>query len=1159
MIFTEEQQSVIDTRKKNILVSAAAGSGKTAVLVERIIGLVMDDRDPYDIDRILTVTFTNAAASEMRERIRKRFSDLSIKDPGNERIARQLSLIHNANIMTIDSFCVKVLRENFEELALDPAFRVGDENEVDLLREEAVDEILDEAYEEGAREFFDFLDACSALKDDRNVAENIMLLSKEADSRAESDEWLSSLVLPYEDTENSWEGYIMDLSALYLENVIRGYERLTGLCDTAAGPYMYKEILESERVMAENILDIQSYIDRYKAFQDLSFKNLPSKRDENVDPELRERVKNARGKLKDRLNDLKKEFFSKSPEKAREEIRGEVPFIRELVELTYKFRERFREKKEKRNILDFSDVEHLAFEVLKGEAGDAYRDFFKEVMTDEYQDSNNLQEAILTLVAGEENYFCVGDVKQSIYSFRLAEPGIFLRRFSAYENDPKSVRILLNKNFRSRKACTDAVNSLFRCCMHKETGGVEYDEEQELCYGEGYDEDRDDHKAEFLLIEEGEDSEAEGIELEAALIADRISEMRGNYDITEVKDGGIKKRKAEYSDFAILLRSPSGSDEEIRDVLRSRGIPAATDGRTGYFKTREIRDVLNYLIVLDNPRQDIPLIALMKSPFGGFNDGELAVIRASQAEGLFIDALNNNELPDELRKKADLFLNKIGKYRDMVSYTPIHELIRILIKDEYSLYISSLSTRGAENLSLLIKRAADYEKTSYRGLFRFLKFIEKMKKYELDFGEASDNSGGNAVRIMSVHKSKGLEFPVVFLANTDKRFNMRDAEREIVCHRDLGIGISVTDPVRKVRHDSLIKKAVSKRIKLDCIGEELRILYVALTRAKEKLIVTGSVKDYDKAFGKPCSPSEAGSFLDFFISAFSGAESNEQKKLWKIGKVRPEELIDERLDDFEILETERAAVTDTQDLTEADFPDKIWEKISWVYPHNSAITTPSKVSVSELKMAAIKDHEFVSIAESVETVPIFSEEEDAIKEEEKRKALMKLSAEKGTAFHKVMSLLPPDMERYEDDIKGFLRELAEKGSLLPEEEVLIDPKDISRFLKTGLYKRMNEALKRKELFREQPFIVGRNASEVYPDAPEDETIQIQGIIDAFFIEDGKIIVMDYKTDHVKDAGILIKRYRTQLDLYAGALTQLLGMSVSEKIIYSVALNKEIVL
>ncbi len=1153
MVFSPEQEKVIYLRNKNILVSAAAGSGKTSVLVERIMKRITDPKNPVDIDRILTVTFTNAAAAEMKDRIRKGLRNALKAEPENSRLKEQLNLLHNASIMTIDSFCVKVIRENFEELSIDPAFRVGDENEMEMIREDACDEILNESYEEGNPEFLTFLDLCSPGREDRDIAENIMKLSKNADTRENPEEWLISLKEPYikaESDEKLWSGPVMQVSDMMLRNTLLNYQKIIDLSQSTPGPYMYLPLLEDERKMAENILSCKSYEERYKAMQCLSFGRLPSKKDEEVDVSLRETVKNIRGNEKDRLNKMKDNLFSKDRDRVVSELKTAAPAVRKLIDLTLKYRERTAEMKEKKGVLDFSDIEHMALQILRKDAGDVYRELYTEVMTDEYQDTNGIQEALLTRVAGNNNYFCVGDVKQSIYGFRLSEPGIFLGRFKSYEEDPLSERILLNKNYRSRSSVIDFVNALFTAIMHEETGGIEYDEKQKLFYGNTYDKDDIRNKTEIRLIEKGEDEEAEKIELEAAFIADRIISLKNSLQ--------VEGRKALYSDFAVLLRSASGTDEKIRDILRSRGIPAVTEKTKGYFKTREVRDVLNYLTIIDNPRQDIPLIALLKSPFFGFTDGELLEIRAGSEKGLMFDALAKGEYGQTLKEKTGGFMEKLQKYRGILPHTPLHEFIRLIINDDYTLMAMTEENSSMENLELLIKKAADFEKTSFRGLFRFLRYIEKMKKYDLDPGEAFKGDAVNAVRIMSIHKSKGLEFPVVFLSNTNKKFNNMDISENIVIHRETGLGINIADQKRKLLIKTILKNAAAERIKLDNIGEEMRILYVGLTRAKEKLIITGAVNDREKTEGKYVSPGDAGSFLDFLLSALNSERGHEVRACADLGFVDASGLIFKRTEEAAGLLTDREYIISGREMSESEESAEIRREMSFKYPYQEAVNTPSKVSVSELKRIAM-DKAMEEETEVRDITLLLSEESEEEKKERERelKERMAEASRRGSAFHKAVSMLPSGLKAELPAAGDFLDSLEKEGSLNSEERELIDPSDIVYFLRTGLYRRMSEALIRGELFREQPFIVGRRADEVFPGAPEDETVQIQGIIDAFFMEDGKITVMDYKTDRVGKESTLVKRYRKQLILYSEALEQILKQPVKEMLIYSVCLRKEI--
>ncbi len=1145
MEFTSEQKQVINTRDKNILVSAAAGAGKTAVLTARMTGRIMDEKDPVDIDRILTVTFTNAAAMEMKERIRDRLEEAYSKDPENERIRSQLNLIHNASIQTLDSFCLKVIKDNFELLSLDPSFRVGDENEISLLSEEAMEDVLSEEYEKKEPDFFLFLESCSPGREDKDIAGYVTQLSKAADTRPDSEEWLKSLAIPYEDAASGsfedaeWLKALISITGEVLQSIKRSYDTVLKLCQKPGGPYIYEDLIRDEAGMVSDLTNAGTYRERYDLFQSLSFDRLPSKKDNSVDPKIRENVKNIRSGLKDRLLKLKAGFFLKSPEEAGKIMAyGAVP-VRELVRLTLRYRQRFSEKKTEKNILDFSDVEHKALEILKKGAAGIYRDFFREVMTDEYQDSNALQEEILKLVSTENDLFSVGDVKQSIYGFRLAEPGIFMKRYRDYEEDEMSVRILLNKNFRSRKSVIDTVNGIFKHIMHKENGGIEYTGEHELNYGASYGDDGPENRSELVLIEKDDEGDLEKIEEEALYIASRIRELKDKLLITD--KGSETPRKAEYRDFAILLRSVSGVDDRVRDILISAGVPAITETGTGYFKTKEIRLILNILSIIDNPRQDIPLAAVLKSPFGGFSLEELSKIRISHGEGSFYDCISDDELPEELREKCLSFLNWLNGYREILNITPLSALIGMIISDERG-SVLFLQGKERENLSLLLRRAVDFERSGSRGLFRFLRYVEKIKKLNLDIGEAAGEGGADAVRILSIHKSKGLEFPVVFIANMNKKFNMNDLSGDIITHKDLGLGLSYIKRERRVKVKPLLKELISEVKKRELIGEELRIFYVAMTRAREKLIMTASVNDISRLLSKQYDIDPSYSYLDFVLSAYMEDEEDftEHTDIFTsdvkgLMTGTAEEAVLNLGKGEELLSSEQE---------ETDLTERIRKSLEWEYPYQEKVSVPLKVSVSELKK---KDYEEALMEEEYpgpdsQGVPLFKGGS---------------GAEKGTAFHKVLSMLKTDLKPGEE--AAYLSWLSENGSITSDEKELIDIRDISAFLNTGIWKRMCEADRRNELFREQPFIVGRSASEIFPESGSEEMVQVQGIIDAFFIEDGKVNVVDYKTDHVKEAEDLIKRYRKQLYIYGQALNQLLDMEIGEKMIYSTVLKEEILL
>ncbi|SKC07443.1 DNA helicase/exodeoxyribonuclease V, subunit A [Lachnospiraceae bacterium] len=1170
MNFTEDQTKVIEHRGKNILVAAAAGSGKTAVLVERIIQRLLDPEKPVDIDRLLVVTFTNAAAAEMRERIGKRLEKAQEEDPDNEQIEKQLNLLHASHIMTIDSFCRQVIRDNFDRIDLDPSFRIGDETEMALLRDDAVNETLDEAYEEKRQEFLDFLEQCSVKKDDQDIRKAVLDLFNAAGSRVDPEGWLQALADPYIEAETKpieeqrWSGAAADLAHIVCGEVLDMMKRAEAICEEADGPYIYLDNVHQDMDAVEAVMAAKDYSSIRGAVQNLSYGRLSSKKDENINPDLREQVKNMRKTWKDRMTGLGEKLFSRSAEDAVDELISCRQNVQELSRLTLAFSAKFMEKKQRSNILDFSDLEHYALKILMTPASDAYREYFEEIMTDEYQDSNNVQEAILTSIARENNYFCVGDVKQSIYSFRLAEPGIFIDRSERCKTDEKSEEIVLSKNFRSRKSVLDSVNTVFRDIMHSNVGNVEYDKDAELYYGASYSDDTREHTSELMLIRYDTNDDIGRQELEARETAVRIKKLVGEFDVQNRDTKEV--RKAGYGDIVILLRSMSGGLDEIyRKALTDAGIPVSLESRSGYFQTEEIRTIISYITIIDNPRQDIPLAAVMGSVIGGFSPAEMAEIRLCSPEGSFYDCVcaaageiedeDGQKASAELSEKAQRFLKDLRYYRAQVPHTPIHELLRMMIRDTgFGLYAAAKGGMASANLELLISRAADYEKTSYRGLFRFVRYIEKIRKNDIEMGEASEQDQENAVRIMTIHKSKGLEFPIVFIGNLTHEFNFSDSRNDIITDKDLGIGMNFTDPSLRLKHSSVLKDTIAVRKKISAIGEELRVFYVAMTRAQEKLIMTAAVKDTEKWLGEAGKGmSGTSSYLDFLQCA---KDSFLEDGTIVINEISLESAVEEEVTE-QTERLERMALYKTLDTAEI-FDDEIHKKMlrsaGWKYAHEDTFAVPVKVSVSQLKKRAMEEGE-IPAKELFPEVDDEAEKSEADLEQERER--MAAAAELGTAYHKAFELFPLSEKPDEDGVKKYLNRLMKEKRFSVESRRKMREIDFVEFGRSELAERMRIADEEQKLFREQPFLIGRPASELDPDFPSDEMIQIQGIIDAFFEEEKGLVLVDYKTDRVSDEEILIDRYREQLRLYAEALEQLTGKKVVEKLIYSVSLRRVI--
>ncbi|MDO4303589.1 MAG: helicase-exonuclease AddAB subunit AddA [Bacillota bacterium] len=1205
--FTPEQQMAIDLRSRNILVCAAAGSGKTAVLVQRIIGLVTDEKHPMDIDRLLVVTFTNAAAAEMRERIGTALEERLEREPENVHLQKQMSLLHNAQITTIDSFCLFLIRNNFNDIGLDPGFRIADEGELTLLGQDVLSQLLEQQYQEKRPEFINCMEYFSTGSNDRLIEEYIEKLYQFSMSYPWPEDWIGQCQQEYKisdvtEMENSeWCQYIVRYMKTIVDESVRDLEFAITLAEEPEGPYMYGEMLEQEREMLLKLSAAETLSDYYRLFETISFGRLPSKRDASVDPVLRERVQQLRKDIKKRLEDVKENYLTVSPEQAVKRMQKAAPAMEELLSLVLTYKRMLDERKRRDNIIDFHDMEHLALKILllKQEDGSLipspaaleYRQHFGEVLIDEYQDSNLVQELILKSISGEDeehyNRFMVGDVKQSIYRFRLARPELFMEKYNCYsKQDSCCQRIDLHKNFRSRHQVLNSVNQLFSQIMGRNLGGVEYDAEAALYPGAVFPEQeaggeesgeagskQDPYETEYLMIGKNEQSSLSARQQEAAAIARKIRELYAALYVTDKETG--KMRPVRYSDMVILLRTTAGWAEEFKSVLEKEGIPAYVASRTGYFQTVEIKVLLQLLHVIDNPYQDIPLYGVMKSFFGGFSQEEIAKIRAVDQKIPLYELLVSYD-GEEKAKVAD-FLNRLSVYRKKTAYTPIHKLIQEILSDTG--YLDYVSARpGGEqrraNVEMLLTRAAAFEQTSYYGLFHFLRYIEQLEKYEVDYGEADVlDENADVVRIMSIHKSKGLEFPVCIVAGLSKRFNMQDTASRLIADADMGIGVDYIDSSLRIQSRTLKKRAVALKMRLDALGEEMRVLYVAMTRAKEKLILTAMTNDLDKLREELelqrdrvsfSALAGASCYLDFIIPCLKNPVfiSSDELMLEDIREAAGEISRKQRL---------------LNGQGSQSIMTELSEKFNRNYSHQYLSGLFVKTTVSELKMKAIHGQqqnwqdkldesmdaggsrgydsaftrELFEEPEIVPYIPSFISSKEGMS-----------GTDRGSAYHKVMELL--DLEaaganRTKEELAGQLDELVRQEKLTQQWRDSVSETKLMTFLDSSLARRMRQASLCGRLRREQPFVMGIGADRLDQECPASEQVLIQGIIDVFFEENGKIIVADYKTDAVKAPEELVRRYQTQLDYYAEALHKLTGKEVTEKIIYSFALGTEIAL
>lgn len=1181
--WTEEQQKVIDLRERNILVSAAAGSGKTAVLVERIITMLTRSDDPVSVDELLIVTFTEAAAAEMKERIRDAIEKKLAECPGDEHLLLQATLIHSARITTIHSFCLSVIKEHFHTIELDPAFRVGEEGELKLLKHDVLGEVLESHYSEGGKEFLDFVDSYAGGRDDKKLEELILNLYEFSRSHPDYRRWLQKCVDNYQpETEqelNASEMFqvIRRNVRRYMEDAMRLAEQGLAVCREADGPYMYEEALMNDKQIIQRYLEAEGYTDYYLAAEKTEWMRLAANRSKTASEEKASFVKRIREELKDIVKDVKEQYFTQDVENVLEDLRLCRPMMEILALLVDEFSEAFEEKKKSQNMIDFDDMEQYALRILteKDEEGNLvpskaaaeYQEQFREIMIDEYQDSNLIQEAILTSVSGisrgRYNIFMVGDVKQSIYRFRLSRPELFMEKFDTYDReDGKKQRIDLHKNFRSRSEVLDSVNFLFEQLMTKPLGGITYDEKAALYVGADY-ETSAENETEVLLVD------AEMEHAEARAVARRVKDLMCTKQVTDKKTGVL--RPVKYSDIVILTRSMKGWGDVFASVLTEEGIPVYAGSTEGYFETREIGVLLDYLRVLNNRQQDIPLTAVLSSFFGGVTCEELAVIRSAYPQEPFwrgvTQYLSEGE-NETIKEKLRVCFEQMDWFCEKIPYTALHDLLLQILNDTgYGDYVAALpgGEQRKANVDMLVEKARAFESTSYKGLFHFIRYIEQLQKYQVDYGEASlEDEQSDTVRIMSIHKSKGLEFPIVIVAGMGKRFNQQDARRNVLIHASLGAGLEAVELERRTKIPSLLKRVIQREEVLESLGEELRVLYVAFTRAKEKLIITGMLKgaaqkleEYDMvrrqkekelSFGRL---SHVTTYWDWLLPALARKTEKQPIILRIIG--------DEELAAGEIEEELTGVLTrkmleewNTESVYDEKMHQELAEQFGYQYPYEQVEGRKMKFTVSELKKRAYLAEEPGELLyrepEVVPLIPQFMQESHEL-----------TGASRGSAYHRVMELLDFTREYSSGELKEAVADMAEKGRISGEMAECVRTADILGFLECPCGRRMQRAAGKNLLWKEQPFVLGVDMGDVYPDAEGEEMIVVQGIIDAFFEEEDGLVVLDYKTDKVTKEEQLVEKYHMQLDYYARALSQITGKHVKEKMIYSFELQKEIIL
>ena len=1117
-MLTPEQQAAVDARDENFLIAAAAGSGKTHTLTKRVLKLV---EDGCNVDEMLIVTFTRAAAQEMRTRIQNALSqrlEETFDDEIQNNLARQLILLNGAQITTLHSFCQSVLRRNFASIDLDPKFRSANDNELDLLKREVIEELFEENYSSGSEVFQNFTDEFGGnVHGDEKIHDMIINLHKFSLSMAHPEIWLENLPTPYnlpvdakiEDTIwfRELKSHISDALKKISDDCAEA-QRLAYEIGVAIA------VIDSDSEQILPLKNFSTWDDLREKISAIHFVDFDKRR--KFTPEqkiIRDKIKNLRDGYKKIVENLRDKIFIADESKILADLRELHEPISELVRVTKNFAKKFAEAKRERGIIDFSDMEHLTLKIFENSPAVAenYREKFKFIMVDEYQDTNGVQEAIIQKISRGDNLFFVGDVKQSIYRFRLVDSKNFRDKMTSYRC------INLSKNFRSRKPILDAVNEVFSRLMIGGGTEIVYDSDSALKFGATYENGQNffDERPEMFIIDSGKSDgdDSKSIELEMRFIADKIHKIIASNKL--VRDGEIY-RPVELRDIVILHHSPKPQAFEILDTLKRFGVPAFVPEDENYFKAAEIQVMLSLLTILDNARQDIPLAAVMLSPIGKFSAEELANLRLDERNADFFTAVERGT------EKCKNFLSTLDFWREEARQLSVPELLSKLYRETgYYDFVGKLERGAARqaNLRMLIDRARTFEDTNARGLSRFVEFITKLRNLGKDLSTAvTSGENSNVVRVVTIHKSKGLEYPVVFVAGLGKGFNSDDYTKGIIfCHSELGIGAHRTPKNSRMKVKTLATQAVAKKIRDESSAENLRTLYVAMTRAKEKLILVGTAtqSNLEKTF--PVDKIDASNIL-----------SAGNPFYWLLP-------LRETLSDVINVQFVPRSLIDTVIEREIDVAqEKILQTPEKFIPSTKNI--PAKLSVTELKRRAALEEFPALSAEFIET------NKHAYRRPNFLQTKKLSGAEFGTLMHKVMQSLNLTGDLSAKGISAQVDELARRELIEFEHVKLVRTDEIAKFFKSPLGQRLLAA---QEIYREMPFSRTFDAKNFFN---VDEKIFVQGIIDLLFKDAaGRWVLLDYKTD--RDSPDIAARYRMQIDLYASAIEALLKLKISEKYLY----------
>ena len=1213
------------------------GSGKTAVLVERIIEKVVNDG--IDIDKILVVTFTNAAAAEMRERILDAIYKKLEEQPEDSHLQKQITLLNKASICTIHSFCLDVIRNYFYEVDASANFRIGDTAEIELIKNDVIEEVFEQKYLEEDKGFLKLIETYTGYRGDEALIELVLNIYKYIQSNPFPEKWLAEKIEMFhiekdqDFSETIWGQVILQEVRESVKECINQLKAIQKEMTKWIELAKYSNVLEEDVNQLTYIYENADQWDKtYHNMQQMNWKKWPV--DKKITIDLKNVAKETRDKVKKQFSNIEISYDSKE---AIQDMKDMYPILKELQKLILDFSTSFAEKKKEKNIIDFNDIEHLALKILihekdgvieETEVAKKYKEKFKEIAIDEYQDSNLVQEYILNSISNKKNMFMVGDVKQSIYKFRQARPELFLEKYEKYQlknNEQKiesnlvsdtgniGIKIQLFKNFRSRENVLNITNLVFKNIMSKFLGDVDYTEEEYLNYGANYPEpeekgifagmtelnvidlkeekeldvylDKEKRQTENIENEDATEERIEDAVLEARFVANKIKELlNSNYLVFDRKKG---YRQITYKDICVLLRATSVMAPIYEKEIAKLELPVFSDTSVTYLDSMEVQTIMSLLKIIDNPMQDIPLVTVLRSNIGGFDDNELIQIRLADRKCTFYEAMLKARLvvKEELRNKIEKLLSDLEMWRKEEQYLALDELIwKIYIDTGFYHYVSLLTNGNIRqaNLKLLFEKAKQYEKASFKGLFNFINFIDKVKTSSGDLGSAKlIGENENVIRIMSIHKSKGLEFPIVFLCGTGKKFNMQDLNKPILLDQDIGFGPKLIDSERKVEYNTLAKEAIRIKSKRETVSEEMRVLYVALTRAKEKLIITGVSKDLQKSLTEKeqfiniyCNNNKDKinsklvekyiSYLDWLELVYlynkkdieNVIQFNSYKKCDILKEIQKEEV--EQVDVRKKLQEK----IDQQLIKDKDEKSQLKEQIekllSWRYPYIESSKIPTKTSVTKLKQAKEQEN---SVVETLDIEELIEKQKGKTSIQqtkltyvppfiEKEKKLSPM--QKGTLMHLCVQRLDESREYTEKDIDIFIKKLYEKEIISQLEMASVNKQVLYQYVKSDLWKELKEA---REIHKEQPFYINIPARVIYQNAEENQKILVQGIIDLYYInKEGKLKLIDFKTDHIKkgEEKQLEEKYKVQLDLYKQALEEALGRKVDQAIIYALS-------